>query len=201
MPGKRCLDLVLSAAALLILAPLMVCLAVLIMIDSPGPPIYGQRRVGRLGVPFTLWKFRSMYAGSSQAIHHQASLDWFSGRPIGARYKSEKDPRVTRLGKYLRRASLDELPQLFNVIKGEMSLVGPRPMMAYERLRYEDSYFEREVVNPGVSGLWQVSGRDRLSAGEMVALDLRYVRGWSLLLDLKILANTIPAILEDARRA
>ena len=200
-PGKRWLDLVLASTGLLILAPLMVCLAALIMIDSPGAPIYGQRRVGRLGVPFTLWKFRSMYAGSSQAIHHQASLDWFSGRPIGDRYKSENDPRITRLGKYLRRASLDELPQLLNVIKGEMSLVGPRPLMAYERLRYEDSYFERELVRPGVTGLWQVSGRDRLSAQEMMALDLRYVRGWSLIMDLTILAKTITAVLRDARRA
>lgn len=200
VPGKRLLDLVLAGTALFILAPLMLCLAALIMIDSPGPPIYGQRRVGRLGVPFTLWKFRSMYAGSSQAIHHQASLDWFSGRPIGDRYKSDNDPRITRLGKYLRRASLDELPQLLNVIKGDMSLVGPRPLMAYERLYYEDSYFERELVKPGVTGLWQVSGRDRLSAKEMMALDRRYVRGWSLILDLTILARTIPAVLGDARR-
>jgi lipopolysaccharide/colanic/teichoic acid biosynthesis glycosyltransferase len=200
-PWKRSLDLVLASAALLILAPVLACMAVLIMVDSRGPALYGHERIGRFGVPFTLWKFRSMREGSSQTIHERATANWFTGRPIGGRYKSENDPRITRLGRYLRRSSLDELPQLFNVLKGEMSLVGPRPMTAYERAQYEASYFEREAVRPGVTGLWQVSGRDRLSARQMMALDLSYVRELSLALDLKILARTLPAVLADARRA
>ncbi len=201
VPWKRTMDLVLAGGALLVLAPLISCLAVLIMVDSRGPVFYGQRRIGRLGVPFTLWKFRSMYNGSSQAIHQQAVLDWFGGRPIGERYKTENDPRITRLGKYMRRTSLDELPQLFNVLKGEMSLVGPRPMTMDERIWYEDAYFEREAVMPGLTGLWQISGRDRLSAQQMIELDVNYVRKCSLVLDLKILARTLPSVIADARRS
>jgi len=140
-----------------------------------------------------------MYSGSSQSLHHQASLDWFNEQPKAQRYKPEFDPRVTRLGKYLRRTSLDELPQLFNVLKGEMSLVGPRPVMEYERSRFEVGHFEREAVRPGITGLWQVSGRDRLSAHQMLALDVRYVRECSLWFDIKILALTVPAVLGELR--
>lgn len=199
MKVKRLLDLIVAVTALVLLAPLMAALTVLVRIDSPGPAFYRQRRVGRLGAPFTVLKFRSMYDGSSQSLHHQASLDWFNERRQANRYKSESDPRVTRLGKYLRRTSLDELPQLFNVVKGEMSLVGPRPLMEYERTRFEGIDFEREQVRPGITGLWQVSGRDRLSARQMLALDVRYVREWSLWLDIKILARTLPAVLSELR--
>jgi lipopolysaccharide/colanic/teichoic acid biosynthesis glycosyltransferase len=201
MPWKRVVDLVLASGALLVLAPLLLLLAILVVVDSRGPALYGQRRIGRLGVPFTLWKFRSMHEGSSQEIHEQAALDWFRGCLNGERYKSERDPRITRLGKHLRRTSLDEMPQLFNVLRGEMSLVGPRPLTAHERMQYEAPDFERELVAPGITGLWQVSGRDRLSARQMMELDLAYVRGCSFGLDLKILARTIPAVVADARRA
>jgi len=199
MNVKRPVDLVVAGIALVVLAPLMAALVVLIRLDSAGPAFYGQRRMGRMGTPFTLWKFRSMYNGSSQSLHHEASLDWFNERPQAHRYKAEYDPRVTRLGKYLRRTSLDELPQLWNVVKGEMSLVGPRPVMEYERSRFEPAHFEREAVRPGITGLWQVSGRDRLSARQMLALDVRYVREWSLWLDVKILALTLPAVLSELR--
>jgi lipopolysaccharide/colanic/teichoic acid biosynthesis glycosyltransferase len=194
---KRAVDIFLAAIALVLLAPVMAALVVIIRLDSRGPAFYGQQRVGLLGVPFTLWKLRSMYDRSNQEFHHQAASDWFSQLPNGGRYKSDADPRITRVGKYLRRASLDELPQLFNVLKGDMSLVGPRPMMPYDRPRYEAWHFEREVVRPGITGLWQVSGRDRLSAHEMMVLDTRYVREWTLWADLTILALTVPAVLAD----
>jgi lipopolysaccharide/colanic/teichoic acid biosynthesis glycosyltransferase len=199
MKVKRLLDLIVAVTALVLLAPLMAALTVIVRVDSPGPALFRQRRVGRRGVPFTVLKFRSMYNGSSQSLHHQASLDWFNERRQSNRYKSESDPRVTRLGKYLRRTSMDELPQLLNVVKGDMSLVGPRPLIEYERTRCEGIDFEREQVRPGLTGLWQVSGRDRLSARQMLALDVRYVREWSLWLDIKILARTIPAVLGELR--
>jgi lipopolysaccharide/colanic/teichoic acid biosynthesis glycosyltransferase len=196
---KRLLDLVLAVTALIVLAPLMVPLIVFVRFDSPGPAFFRQRRIGRHGVPFTLLKFRSMYHGSSQSLHQRASLDWFNETPQAHRYKADFDPRVTNVGKYLRLTSLDELPQLFNVVKGDMSLVGPRPLMDYERTRFEREHFEREAVRPGMTGLWQVSGRDRLSAHQMLALDVRYVRERSLWFDIKILALTVPAVLGELR--
>jgi len=197
---KRSLDIVVAAVALVVLAPVFGLLVLLIRLDSPGPAFYQQLRVGRHGATFRLWKFRSMFNGSTQSLHHQASDDWFGERRNGHRYKSDSDPRVTRVGRFLRRTSLDELPQLWNVLKGEMSLVGPRPVMDYERSRLEGSQFEREAVRPGITGLWQVSGRDRLSAPEMLALDVRYVRAQSFWFDLKILARTVPTVLGDMRR-
>jgi lipopolysaccharide/colanic/teichoic acid biosynthesis glycosyltransferase len=194
---KRTFDVVVSGTALVLLAPALACLVVLIRLDSRGPAFYHQRRVGLHGRIFTIWKFRSMYSGSSQSPHHLASTDWFERRPNGQRYKSAADPRVTRIGRILRRTSLDELPQLWNVLAGDMSLVGPRPVMEYERDRFEPWHFEREAVRPGITGLWQVSGRDRLSAPEMLALDVQYVRRWSMWFDLEILARTMPAVLGE----
>jgi lipopolysaccharide/colanic/teichoic acid biosynthesis glycosyltransferase len=198
--AKRAVDIVVAAAGLAVLAPLLACIAILIRLDSPGPALYRQRRVGRGGVPFTMWKFRSMYDGSSQSIHHQASDDWFGERSHGNRYKADADPRVTPVGRYLRRTSVDELPQLWNVLVGDMSLVGPRPVMEYERCRFEPTHFQREVVRPGITGLWQVSGRDRLSARQMLELDVRYVRDRSFWFDLEILCRTLPAVLSELRR-
>jgi lipopolysaccharide/colanic/teichoic acid biosynthesis glycosyltransferase len=199
-PLKRALDVFVGAIALILALPVMACLVVVIRLDSPGPALFGQRRIGQLGRPFTLWKLRSMHHDSDQAFHVQAAEDWFKERASGGRYKTETDPRITRIGRYLRRSSLDELPQLFNVLKGEMSLVGPRPLMPYDRPSYEPWYFEREVVKPGITGLWQVSGRDRLSAPEMMVLDVRYVREWSLWLDIRILARTATTVIGDLRR-
>lgn len=196
---KRLLDLVVSITGLIVLGPLIACLAVMIRLDSPGPAFFGQRRIGRLGVPFTLWKFRSMYHRSSQALHQQASLNWFTDQRQGHRYKDEADPRITALGRFLRRTNLDELPQLFNVLKGEMSLVGPRPVMEYERSFFESWHYEREKVRPGITGLWQVSDRFRLSARQMIALDVRYVRECSFRNDVKILALTVLAVLGALR--
>ena len=198
-PFKRTVDVILGSIGLIVAAPLIALLIVIIRFDSRGPALFGQQRIGHLGKPFTLWKLRTMSHRSSQAFHVKAAKDWFDERPSEGGYKTEFDPRVTRVGRYLRRSSLDELPQLFNVLKGEMSLVGPRPMMPYDRPSYAPWYFVREVVRPGISGLWQVSGRDRLSAREMMALDVRYVREWSLWMDLKILALTVTTVLSDLR--
>lgn len=195
---KRVFDVCVSSGALIVLSPLIALIALFIRLGSPGPVFYGQRRIGRHGVPFTLWKLRSMHEGSSQNVHREASQEWFRGRPTGE-LKSDSDPRITWLGRYLRRTNLDELPQLANVLRGDMSLVGPRPTMPYERPLYEPWYFEREAVRPGITGLWQVSGRHHLSAPQMMGLDVRYVRDCSLWLDLKILALTIPALLDDLR--
>lgn len=177
----------------------MAVIAALIRLDSPGPRLFRQERIGQDGKPFVMLKFRSMYHGSSTEQHRQAVSDWFAGTPGPSGYKSDHDPRVTRVGRVLRALSLDELPQLFNVVKGDMSLVGPRPSLAYERAEYCDWYFEREAVPPGMTGLWQVSGRERLSAAEMVALDVKYVRTCSPWLDLKVLARTVPTVLHRSR--
>jgi lipopolysaccharide/colanic/teichoic acid biosynthesis glycosyltransferase len=193
-PGKRVLDLVVAAVLLIVLAPVMAIVAAMVCLDSPGAPFYRQQRIGRGGKPFTMWKFRSMRRTSSDDVHRQQALNWFLNLTAPDGFKNEKDPRITRVGKYLRRTSLDELPQLLNVFCGEMSLVGPRPMMPYDRPQYEPWHFEREAVRPGITGLWQVSGRDRLSAPQMMALDVGYVREWSLWLDLRILCWTPSAV-------
>jgi lipopolysaccharide/colanic/teichoic acid biosynthesis glycosyltransferase len=198
-PFKRFVDILLATIGLVLAAPILALLIVVIRLDSPGPALFGHSRIGHLGRPFTLWKLRTMSYRSSQAYHVQAARDWFAERRSGERYKTEADPRITRFGRYLRRASLDELPQLVNVLRGEMSLVGPRPLMPYDRPSYESWNFEREVVRPGITGLWQVSGRDRLSARQMMVLDVRYVREWSLWLDVTILARTLTTVLEDIR--
>lgn len=198
-PFKRAADIVLAAMALIVALPVIACLVLLVRLDSPGPALFGQRRIGYLGRPFTLWKLRSMYHQSSQDYHLRVAQDWFKERNSGGRYKTESDPRITRVGRYLRRSSLDELPQLLNVLRGEMSLVGPRPMMHYDRTEYVPWYFEREVVRPGITGLWQVSGRQRLSAREMMVLDVRYVHEWSPWLDMQILARTLTTVIRDMR--
>ena len=196
-PGisKRLLDLVGGGLALLVLSPLMLAIAVAIRLDSPGPALFRQERVGRAGRPFQMWKFRSMYAGSVDQPHRLAAAAWFAAPPRADGYKLRDDRRVTRVGRLLRQSSLDELPQLFNVLRGEMSLVGPRPAIPYELTYYEPTYFARQSVKPGMTGLWQVLGRDHLPAAEMMSLDVRYVREQSLSLDLRILAVTIPALL------
>ena len=192
---KRPLDLLLTVPLLFALLPLVAGLALLVRAGSPGPAFYRQERVGLHGRPFRLWKLRTMAAEADPSAHRQAAASWFAGRPAGTAYKSLRDPRITRLGRLLRRTSLDELPQLLNVLRGEMSLVGPRPAIAYELRHYRPEYFDRQAVLPGLTGLWQVSGRNRLSAAAMMRLDLRYVREASLRLDLAILCKTVPAVL------
>ncbi|MDP8924735.1 MAG: exopolysaccharide biosynthesis polyprenyl glycosylphosphotransferase, partial [Chloroflexota bacterium] len=190
---KRALDLALGGLGLVLLAPLFLLVALAIRLDSPGPVFYRQRRVGKDGHPFWMLKFRSMHRDADRLVAQLADRNEASG-PL---FKIRHDPRVTRVGRVLRRASLDELPQLVNVLKGEMSLVGPRPGLPSEVERYEDWQHGRLRARPGITGLWQVSGRSEVPFHDMVRLDLHYVRHWSLGLDLEILLRTIPAVLSN----
>jgi lipopolysaccharide/colanic/teichoic acid biosynthesis glycosyltransferase len=192
---KRPLDVLVGTGATVALLPVFALLALLIRLDSPGPVFFRQSRVGQDGAPFRMWKFRSMYHDSADVEHRAAAAAWFAAQPTNGQYKSLSDPRITRVGRFIRRTSLDELPQLFNVLRGEMSLVGPRPAIDYELEHYLPSYFERQRVKPGMTGLWQVSGRESVAAKDMMALDIRYVRECTLLLDFKILFWTVPALL------
>ena len=192
---KRASDLILASVAMVPLLPLMALLGVLIRLDSEGPAIFRQERVGYGGRTFKIWKFRSMHLDSSDEHHRADAAAWFAGEPAPHGYKATNDPRITRMGRFLRRTSLDELPQLFNVLAGHMTLVGPRPAIPYELEMYEPWYFQRFDAKPGITGLWQVSGRDRTSAAEMMALDIKYLRERSLTTDLKILIRTLPAAL------
>ncbi|HEY7200375.1 MAG TPA: sugar transferase [Candidatus Dormibacteraeota bacterium] len=197
---KRPFDLVVGGLLLLLLLPLIAALVLLIRRDSPGPGIYRQRRVGRDGRPFDILKLRTMDASSDDSAHRAIAADWFHGRDRNGRFKTLEDTRITAVGRWLRRTNLDELPQLVNVVRGEMSLVGPRPAIPYELEHYEPWYFERLCVAPGITGLWQVSRRDRLSAVAMMELDRRYVREATLRMDVRILLLTAPAVLRGLLR-
>jgi exopolysaccharide biosynthesis polyprenyl glycosylphosphotransferase len=188
---KRTFDLVASAVALLALSPVLAAIAVAVKLTSPGPVLFRQQRVGLRGRPFTLLKFRTMCVGAEFMLTELAARNEADG-PL---FKLRDDPRVTRAGRWLRRYSLDELPQLWNVLRGQMSLVGPRPPLPSEVQRYEEWQLDRLEVRPGITGLWQVSGRSELSFDEYVRLDLFYVENWSLAYDLFILVKTIPMLL------
>jgi lipopolysaccharide/colanic/teichoic acid biosynthesis glycosyltransferase len=190
-----------SGALLLLMAPLLGALTLVIRLESRGPAFYKQQRVGLDGQLFTIYKLRTMLADNDENEHRAVAASWFAGASNSNGYKSLEDPRITRVGRVLRRLSLDEVPQLYNVVRGDMSLVGPRPAIPYELQHYAPSYFERQNVPPGITGLWQVKGRDQLSAAEMMELDLKYVRAASLWMDLKILAMTGPAVLAGALKA
>ena len=201
---KRTIDIVLSLLALAILSPVFGVIALLVKLTSEGPVLFRQKRVGQYGTPFTFLKFRSMYSNNDSKIHQEYVAKFIAGRgnlkqPDGSSagaYKLTNDPRVTPLGRFLRKTSLDELPQLLNVIKGEMSLVGPRPPVPYEFEKYHVWHRRRVVeLRPGITGLWQVSGRSKTTFDDMVRLDLKYARLWSVWLDLKILAKTPAAVL------
>ncbi|HWP58560.1 MAG TPA: undecaprenyl-phosphate glucose phosphotransferase [Candidatus Acidoferrales bacterium] len=177
---KRSLDVCLGGAALVLLSPVMALIALLVKCTSPGPVFFRQERMGLDGRRFEMLKFRTMVEGAE--------------RETGPVWATADDARVTSVGRWLRRTSLDELPQLWNVLKGEMSLVGPRPPLPREVEQYEPWHYRRLEVSPGITGLWQVSGRSELSFDEMVMLDLYYIENWSLGLDLRILLRTIPAV-------
>jgi exopolysaccharide biosynthesis polyprenyl glycosylphosphotransferase len=177
--------------ALVILAPMLLTIAMGIRLTSRGPALFRQTRVGRDGKEFTLLKFRTMVANADEMLSSLNHLNMCEGGPL---FKIQRDPRVTRIGSLLRRTSLDELPQLLNVLRGRMALVGPRPPLPSEVSRYTDDVRRRLLVKPGLTGLWQVSGRSDLSWEESVRLDLRYVENWSLTLDLQILCRTWSAV-------
>lgn len=201
---KRALDIIGSAAALISFSPLFVLLYFAVKITSKGPALFRQRRVGQFGVPFEFLKFRSMYIANNPTMHEEYVRKFIAGKAdpvMGATsgqavYKITKDPRVTWMGRIMRRTSLDELPQFWNVLKGEMSLVGPRPSLPYEIEGYGLWHRRRLLeTKPGITGLWQVRGRSRMTFDEMVRLDLQYSRTWSFLLDVKILLQTPRAVL------
>jgi lipopolysaccharide/colanic/teichoic acid biosynthesis glycosyltransferase len=207
--AKGIVDVSVSLITLVLLAPLMLMIVLAIKLDSKGPALFVQtrtgvrrRRVGRwiLHEPgeFRFYKFRSMVAGADTSLHQAHIEQYVNGNGLNgskhATYKLVDDPRVTRVGRFLRRLSLDELPQLFNVLKREMSLVGPRPVPPYEGEHYLERFPERFAVLPGMTGLWQVSGRSDLSSEKMTELDLEYIHEHSLALDAKILLRTIPVV-------
>lgn len=184
-------DYVFSILGLTLLSPLFIAVALLIKLDSRGPVFYRQERVGRNGKRFRIYKFRSMVAEAEKIRESLESENEASG-PI---FKMKKDPRITAAGKFIRRTSIDELPQLINVVKGEMSLVGPRPPIPSEVDEYEEWHKERLTVTPGITGMWQVSGRSDVAFEDMVKWDVYYIRNWSLWLDIRILLKTIPVVL------
>jgi lipopolysaccharide/colanic/teichoic acid biosynthesis glycosyltransferase len=183
--------------ALLVLMIPMLLIAMAIRWGSPGPAFYRQQRIGRGGRPFTMYKFRTMRVGGSDAQHRELIARELRGEDtsVNGSWKIDCDPRVTRVGSFLRRTSLDELPQLINVLRGQMSLVGPRPCLDWEAEMFPPRFAERFDVPPGLTGLWQVSGRSTMGTLEMLELDLAYVRGWSFWSDLGILLRTVPALL------
>jgi lipopolysaccharide/colanic/teichoic acid biosynthesis glycosyltransferase len=215
---KRVLDMAGALLLLLALTPLLALIAALIKLDSRGPVFYVQYRVGSrrqrrgAGVAwqarlFPFYKFRTMYTNSDESLHREYVREFCEGRistepsngssgSSETRFKLKNDPRVTRVGGFLRRTSLDELPQLINVLRGEMSLVGPRPVPPYEVAHYKEEYFERLAAPPGMTGLWQVYGRGRVPFEEMMRMDIEYARTASLWLDAKLLALTLPAVLQ-----
>lgn len=188
---KRAMDIVGAAVGLLVAAPLLVLIALAIVIDDPATPLYRHARVGRGGRRFTAWKFRSMHVGADL---RQAELSAHN-EANGHIFKIKNDPRRTRVGKLLRKTSLDELPQLWNVLRGEMTLVGPRPPLPSEVALYEQSQLARLGGVPGITGLWQVSARDRHDFDQMLGLDIEYLRRITFWGDVKILVRTIPTVL------
>jgi lipopolysaccharide/colanic/teichoic acid biosynthesis glycosyltransferase len=196
----RALDVALSVVLMILLTPLFALIALAIRLDSRGPLLFRQRRFGRNQKPFVVTKFRTMHHGVGHETHRTFVLGLIAGdhpeRPDGGpQFKMVDDERVTRVGRLLRRSSLDELPQLWNVLRGDMSLVGPRPPIPYEVEHYPPHWFARFAVKPGLTGLWQVSGRSELALEEMIALDVEYSTRRSLWLNLWILVRTVPAVL------
>ncbi len=200
---KRAIDVTGSLTALILLFPMLLAIAIVIKLTSKGPVLFKQTRIGQFGIPFTFLKFRSMYVVNDAQIHQEYVRRFIAGKGEckqsdgnGGVYKLKDDPRITPVGRYLRRSSLDELPQFFNVLRGEMSLVGPRPSLPYETEVYDIWHRRRFLeVKPGITGLWQVNGRSKCTFDEMVRLDIKYARNWSIGLDVKILLETPRVVL------
>lgn len=198
--SKRAFDLTIALVAVLLLSPVLIAIWLAVRTTSPGHALFRQARVGRNGREFTMYKFRSMHTQCGDDIHREyvRKLLTEDAPPTGGGrglYKLEVDPRVTKVGLFLRRTSLDELPQLFNVIRGDMALVGPRPVLPWEAELFDTEHQERFLVPPGVTGLWQVSGRSKLTMRQGLDLDLEYVRRRTFWFDLLILLKTVPAVI------
>jgi exopolysaccharide biosynthesis polyprenyl glycosylphosphotransferase len=191
---KRALDLVVGTAALVFLAPVLAACAIAIKLDSPGPVFFRQRRVGRDDRPFQVFKFRSMYVDADRRKDDVARLNFHGGGNDQGMFKIRDDPRITRVGRFLRRYSLDELPQLFNILRGEMSFVGPRPLIETEDRQIEGRFRRRLSLTPGLTGLWQAHGRSDIPFEQMVNLDYLYVTNWSLWGDVKLVMRTASAV-------
>jgi Undecaprenyl-phosphate galactose phosphotransferase WbaP len=192
---KRGLDLFGAIVGGLVITPLLLAIVILIKLDSPGPAFYGHRRVGARDKHFLCWKFRTMHANAEHLLNKYLQDNPELRAEWELNHKLLKDPRVTRIGRFLRKTSLDELPQLWNVLRGEMSLTGPRPIVDAEICKYKKDYELYRRIKPGISGFWQVSGRSDIDYAERVALDSYYVRNWSVWLDLIILFRTVRAVL------
>jgi lipopolysaccharide/colanic/teichoic acid biosynthesis glycosyltransferase len=190
---KSAADVLIAAIGAVLLAPLFLVIAAAIKLDSPGPVIFCQKRVGLNGKVFVMYKFRTMAEDTDVKLAELHKQNMMTGHM----FKIKDDPRITRVGKVLRKTSLDEFPQLFNVLKGDMSLVGPRPPLVWEFSRYEGWHSMRLAVKPGMTGLWQISGRNSIQFSEMVMLDFRYIRERSFLFDLKLILRTLPLLLGD----
>lgn len=184
---KRLIDVIGSIVALVVFTPTMLVIMLLIKLEDKGPVFYGQTRIGKNGAEFKIWKFRSM----RENAHELRSQMMAQNDADGPMFKIKDDPRVTKIGHFIREKSLDEIPQFFNVLKGEMSLVGPRPSLPEEVMEFDSRERERLNVLPGLTGLWQVSGRNDLSFDDMIALDLEYVKHHSVLWDIKIIFITV----------
>ena len=202
---KRGIDISVSALLLLMLSPMMLAIALAVRLSSKGPILFRQQRVGQFGQNFTFLKFRSMFVNNDSSVHKEFVTKLIAAEAQGASgegsnvYKLTNDKRITRIGGFLRRTSLDELPQLINVLRGDMSLVGPRPPIPYELAAYQTWHRRRVLeVKPGITGLWQVTGRSRVKFDEMVRLDLRYATSWTPWLDLKILLRTPMAVIRGS---
>src|SRR5690606_24881658 len=192
---KRVLDLVLASIAVVFLSPVLILVYALLKIFDPGPALFTQLRVGKDGKTFTVYKFRTMRVDAQARLDQLLASDPRAAAEWSEFQKLRNDPRVTLLGRLLRRSSLDELPQLLNIVRGEMSVIGPRPVTSAEVHRYGIYYPYYIAVRPGVLGLWQVSGRNRLTYPERIALDVRYVRTWTIWADIVILFRAVPVVL------
>jgi lipopolysaccharide/colanic/teichoic acid biosynthesis glycosyltransferase len=202
---KRCIDLMSAVLALTLGLPAAIIIGIIVAVTSPGPVLFRQLRVGLDGKRFTVWKFRTMTAEATDEAHRDYVLPMIRNTPRGIRasksFKLDADKRITRFGAWLRKTSLDEYPQFVNVLLGEMSLVGPRPPLDYEVDVYEPWQLERLSVRPGITGWWQVSGRNRMSYVQMCERDIEYVRGWSVGLDVSIIARTPWVMVSNSGRA
>lgn len=197
LTSKRALDIVLALSGIVLLAPLLIICFLATVLTSPGPALFRHKRVGFKGRYFDCLKFRTMVTDAPERLRQLLDSDPMAAAEWAANRKLQYDPRVTAIGTILRRSSLDELPQLFNVLKGDMSIVGPRPVTEEELVRYSSAIDAYLACRPGITGLWQVSGRSTTTYSKRIACDTFYARNWSMSLDAKILIVTIPAVLDS----